>query len=392
MHITTKVEHLEKSRTQITGELAWEDFQTFRAAAIKKLANTIDVDGFRKGTVPEAVIVQRIGDMGVLEEMSQLAIMEIYPKMLIDNKIDAIGYPDIKITKIASGSALGFTITTSIMPVLTLPDYKKIAKKIMDAEADTSVSEKEIAEALVQLRKMRYQHALAQKTEDKGSVPDLKDINEADIPELSDEDVQQFGNFKTISEFVEKLKENLSHEKLHQALDKKRAEIIETIIKEATIEAPAILIEYELDRMIAQVKHDISMNGMSFEDYLKHTNKTLEDIRKDYTPDAEKRAYMQLIINKIATEEKIEADKAEVEKELEHIRKTYKDHKDFDENRALTYVESVLLNQAVFEFLESQGKDPVHTHGKEKQVQVKGAYGLLFCFINICYTFPYYCN
>ncbi len=366
MKLTTTLKKGEKSQVTITGELAWDDFTTFRGIAIKQLAERVDIDGFRKGTAPENIIVAKLGDMKILEEMSQCALAKIYPELLTEHSVDAIGYPDIAITKIASGSPLGFTITTATMPVVTLADYKKIAKKIMDTDEDIAVTDKEVNDALLQLRKMRYHSKLSKESETPETVPEIKDIADKDVPELSLEDIKQFGNFTDLEDFTAKLKSNLEHEKLHQNLDKKRAEIIETIIKESTIEAPQILVDYEIDRMIAQMKHDLSMSGLSFDDYLKHVNKTLTDMRNDYQSDAEKRAYMQLIVNNIAEAEKLKVNKEKADKELAHIEKVYKDHKDFDMNRAEEYVHSVLLNQAVFEFLESQGKNPVHVHEEEK--------------------------
>ena len=77
----------------------------------------------------------------------------------------------------------------------------------------------------------------------------------------------------------------------------------------------------------------------------------IEDIRKEWTPHAEKKAKLQLILNAIAKEEKIAPAPEEIEAEVNHIVEHYKDA---DRERAYVYADTVLTNEKVFEFLESQ--------------------------------------
>jgi len=95
------------------------------------------------------------------------------------------------------------------------------------------------------------------------------------------------------------------------------------------------------------------MAGMTTEQYLESTKKTRESMREEMRETGKKRAYMQLLINKIASDNDIHADKEKVEHELGHAMEMYKDNKDFDEDRARAYFESIFLNQAVLEYLES---------------------------------------
>ena len=109
-----------------------------------------------------------------------------------------------------------------------------------------------------------------------------------------------------------------------------------------------------------QCTHGIDLlQWMMGEDYLVHLKKTEEDMKKEWTKDAEARAKTQLIINKIADEEKINPEKADLEKEIDHIMEHYPDA---DRNRTIGYVEMVMTNEKVLEFLESPTKK-----GKEKE-------------------------
>jgi trigger factor len=88
---------------------------------------------------------------------------------------------------------------------------------------------------------------------------------------------------------------------------------------------------------------------LKLEDYLKHIKKTIEDLKKEWIPDAEKRAKLQIILQKISIEEKLEADKEEVEKETAKLIEYYKGS---DPERTRAYVEMQLVNEKVWKFLE----------------------------------------
>ena len=105
----------------------------------------------------------------------------------------------------------------------------------------------------------------------------------------------------------------------------------------------------EIDRMEAQFLTDIERMGAKLEDYLKYSKKSLADIRAEWAPHAEKKAKLQLILNKIAETEKIQPDKTEIKAEVAHIVEHYKDA---DLERARTYAETVLTNEKVLRFLE----------------------------------------
>ncbi len=99
------------------------------------------------------------------------------------------------------------------------------------------------------------------------------------------------------------------------------------------------------------MESDISQMGLKFEDYLKHIKKSVDDLKKDFRPDAVKRSKLSLVLNEIAKIEKLEPSKEDVEREVAHLIEHYKDA---DPERARMHAENVLTNERVFQFLESQ--------------------------------------
>ena len=138
-----KINKLDKSRVEITGSISEKEFSIFRKQALQNINDEVSIDGFRKGKVPENVLVSKVGDMSILEEMAELALSKAYPEIIIENKIDAIGRPEISITKLAADNPLEFKIVTTVTPEIKLADYKKLSKDINKKPVEKSQLEKE---------------------------------------------------------------------------------------------------------------------------------------------------------------------------------------------------------------------------------------------------------
>ncbi|MEK7572569.1 MAG: trigger factor [Patescibacteria group bacterium] len=367
------IKKLPKSEIEIEGELDADIFESYFNKALKKMGENVELDGFRKGKVPESVLVSHIPEIKILEEMAEMAISERYQKIIESEKIDAIGRPEINITKLARKNPLGFKIKTAIIPETKLPDYQKVAQKILAEikaeEKDISVSDEEVEKTIMDIRKSRApkkhitdvskeehvhsencDHDHETQTSDIKNSP-MSDVKEEELPAFNDEFVKALGPFENMEDFKKKLKENIKLEKENQLKEKTRLKIVEKIIEGSEIDIPEILVEIELDKILYKMESDIVQMGLKFEDYLKHLNKTKEDLRKEFRNDGEKKAKLALVLNKISEVEKIIADEKEVEKEVENILTHYKDA---DPARAKVYAQNVLTNEKVFTFLEKQ--------------------------------------
>jgi trigger factor len=174
---------------------------------------------------------------------------------------------------------------------------------------------------------------------------------EIELPEFNDEFVKALGPFENVEDFKNKLKENIKLEKENAEKEKTRLKIIEKIMDESELEVPELLTNLELDKIIYRMESDITQMGLKFDDYLKHLNKSLKDLRKEFHKDGEKKAKLSLILNEIAKIEKITADPEQVAKEVAYILEHYKEA---DPERARMHAENVLTNERIFQFLESQ--------------------------------------
>jgi len=342
---------LDKSRVEIKASIPVTAFESYKSQALELLGKSAKIDGFRPGKIPAGVLEKEVGEAGLLDEMAQLAISNAYPKILADTTIDAIGRPEITLTKVAMGNDLEFTIITAVMPRITLADYKKLGKEATKKTEPVEITETEIETALLEVRQMRAHQQLHDDKVDHHDHDHTK-IDTKDLPELTDDMIKTMGKFEGVEDFKIKLRENLIKEKEARIKEKNRIDLITTIIDASTIDMPDMLVDFELDKMMQQFAHDISMMGLTMEEYMKRLEKTEVQLKTEWRINAEKRAHMQLILDEIASKEKITPSAEELKTEIAKIMDMYKNTNDISEDRARAYVMQIMTNAKVFEFLE----------------------------------------
>lgn len=345
-----EVKKLPKSEVEIQAEFDAELLTNAHKSAIKKYSQTIDLPGFRKGHVPENIVVEKIGTAALLEDAAEIVLNEFFPEILKEEKLDTIGKPRVNITKIALGNPLIVTIQTSVLPDFELPKYKEIAKNEMEKkDEDVSASEKDIESVLLQIRKNKahYDWHNINKDKEGHDHPDFE--KEENLPILNDDFARAAGNFKDLNELKDKIRENVITDKKLRNIEKKRALVMEALLKQTKIDLPEILIESETEKSMAQLKDELDRVGAKFEDYLKETKKTEEQIKNELKDSSANKARIQLIFNKIAQAEKLEPNKEILEHEVKQILAQYPGA---SEQNARIYVATQLLNQEVLKLLE----------------------------------------
>jgi FKBP-type peptidyl-prolyl cis-trans isomerase (trigger factor) len=357
-NIKVEINKLPESMVAISGEISAENFESYRAEALSHIAKNIEIDGFRKGHVPANIVAEKVGETAILEEMAEMALAKTYPEILLENNIDALGRPEISITKMAKGNPLGFVIKTAVMPEVKLPDIKKVAKESKITEEISPVSDEEIEKTIIEIKKMRAHQDLHRNEEANADSEhshdhDHAELKEENLPELTDEYVKSLGAFENVEDFKNKLRENITKEKVDKAREKNRVAIIDAIIEKSEVEAPRAFVENELDKMMYRLKTDIENAGMDLEHYMTHIKKTDEDLRKEWEEDAIKRAKLELIMHKISVSENITPDADQIESETAKLIEYYKD---VNPERARAYVTQMLTNEKVLQFIEDASK------------------------------------
>lgn len=362
--ITSKEE--KGNEVTLTVEAPHEIVAAKRQVAINDFKKNLEVKGFRKGSAPDNIVVEHTGELAILEKAAYHVLHELYPVILEEEKVEPLTQPQVSITKIAAGQPLEFKIIITTMPTVELPDYKAIAKK-HGAVEKVEVTDKELDDYITYIQesvaKQSTQTEVAKKDDEKSDDSDdsddtkkegadKKDASDAKpkLPELTDEFVKTIGDFENVEDFKNKIRENMQKEKETKANQARRLKIMEEVIAGTKVDVPEVLVETEIDRMFGQFKDNIAQMKMDPEEYMKQLNKTEDDFRKEWKEDAKKRATMNMILPKIASIEKLSAPADKVDHEVKHL---LEHHKELDPDHAKSYVEHVLRNEAVFEFLEN---------------------------------------
>lgn len=347
---------LPGSEVELSGEVPYSEVEPYRSEALGHLASHLELPGFRVGHVPKDLALKKIGESAVLEEAAERFMQAFYPTLVTEHKVDVVGRPHVQITKLATGNPVGLTVRAAVYPEIVLPkDWRALGSRVaQEPVADTTIPE--VDEALEALRKARAKAAAP------GADPKAE-VAPEELPALDDAFAKSLGNFTNLDDLKAKIKENLKAEKEQKARDKRRGEVVEVLLKKTKVEVPAIFVESELEKIIAQMKDDITRmsaqggsapgRGLTFEDYLKQVGKTEEQIRADFRDQAHKRAKLQLALNKIAEEEKVVADKEAVEKEMKHALEHFPDA-DLDALRI--HIETILRNEKTLQLLEEDEK------------------------------------
>lgn len=192
-----------------------------------------------------------------------------------------------------------------------------------------------------------HQKNLADKKVD--FVVSIKEIFSRELPEVTDEFVLAFG-LKNKEELLHNIKHSLEDEKKHEAEHKLEREILEKIVKNATIaEIPEILISNETETMLHELEYNVNNSGAKFADYLMSIHKTPEELKKEFLPQAEERVKVSLVLRAIIKAENISVEDAEIDKQVADLKKHYaNDEKAMEALNSLYYrrhLESSWLNR-----------------------------------------------
>jgi trigger factor len=353
-NIKYKIEKLPKCEVKIEMTIDSSLLPEARKKALKQLSKDAEMDGFRKGNVPENMLVQKIGESNILQEAAEILINERFSNIIIKEKLDMIGHPHIAIKKLALGNDIEVEAEFAVMPEIKLGDYKKVAleskTKSLKSKDEEIATDKEVDDVLLQIRKNKAHFDYHKNNPDDHDHANHPDYNkEENLPAIDDELAKAAGNFKNVEELKEKVRENIVEDKKSRNAEKIRASIMEGLLSDTKFELPEILVESETDKSIAQVKDDVTRMGGKFEEYLSHLKKSEQEFRKELREPAEKRGKIQLILNEIAKAEKIVPNETILESETKKILELYPGAR---EENARIYVATQLINSEVLKLLE----------------------------------------
>lgn len=187
----------------------------------------------------------------------------------------------------------------------------------------------------------------------------LKSVEEKQLPMIDDAFAKSLGKFDDVVALKKSLESGLLEEKQRAHREAWRTALLDALVDEAKLEYPAILVQEELERMVRQLEGQVSMMGMTWDQYLTQVKQSEAALRTEWTPQAKKRIAAELVLQKIAAEQSIEVASEAIEAEMNKIFQYYKGQQQIEKNidmgRLYTSVRERLLNEKTLEYLERLG-------------------------------------
>lgn len=132
--MSLQVEKLEKNMVKLTIEASAEELDAAIEKAYQKNKGKINVQGFRKGKAPRAIIEKMYGAGIFYEDAANALIPEAYDNAVKESDLEIVSQPDINVVQIEKGKPFIFTAEVAVKPEVTLGDYKGIEVDKIEVE------------------------------------------------------------------------------------------------------------------------------------------------------------------------------------------------------------------------------------------------------------------
>ena len=373
------VETLSPTRAKLTVEVPFEELKPSLDAAYKKIAQQINIPGFRKGKVPPMVIDRQVGRGAVLDEAVNEVLPQKYFAALEENSLTPLAQPEIEVTKLEDNETLEFTAEVDIRPEIEVPDYDGIEASV----EDVAVSDADVEEQVQALRErfatlsdveraagegdfvvidlkatrdgepvegaevagMSYQvgrggmidgldealtgvSAGEEKAfttqlvsgdlvgEDVEVVVVVSQVQEQELPELDDEFAQMASEFDTIDELNADVRERLGRGKRLEQAAAARDAVLEVLLERVEIPLPETVVTDELNARRQSVEQQLSYAGLTMDKYLEDEGQTLEEFEADLDRRVRDAIAAQFLLDEVAQREELGVEQDELSQHL----------------------------------------------------------------------------
>ena len=139
-------------------------------------------------------------------------------------------------------------------------------------------------------------------------------IQQKVAPALDDDFAADVSEFNTFDEYRQNIEKELNDRARKNADVQLENELIQAAVDASDCDIPDAMIDDETDVMVREMKMRMAYQGMRFEDYIKYTGQTEDQIEEMYRPEAKNRVKMQLVLEAMVKAEGIEPTEDDIEK------------------------------------------------------------------------------
>jgi len=171
----------------------------------------------------------------------------------------------------------------------------------------------------------------------------LHSIKFNELPALDDEFAKDVSEFDTLDEYKADVKAKIEKRNEKEAENAVEAQIIDALIANLEADIPAPMFETETENFVRDYDSRLRMQGLDLNTYCKYTGLTLESLREQFKPMAERQVKTRLALEKIVEFEGITATAEEIDAEYENLSKAY----NMSSDEIKKFIEADALNSDV---------------------------------------------
>jgi trigger factor len=368
-------------RKELDLEIPAEEVSKATEKVAKDFAKIARVPGFRPGKAPVSLIKKRFAS-DIKGEVLQTLVPEHVEKAVAEQKLTPVSQPQVDKLEYNEGQPLKFRASFEVLPEFALADYKNMEIEmpemgITDESVAHTLAEMQQRAAtfapvegravqnddFVQVKLLGTPegggdplqaqsvlcHVGAEETmepfnenlrgantgdhknfdvEYPADYPDAKlagkkfnysvdvlGIKTKKLPDLNDEFAKDVSDATSLDELKTKVREGLEHERDHRQKELQREKIIAELVKLHDFPVPESLVEHQMDVRLERVVRSLAQQGVD----PRAVNIDWVSLRKRQEERAKDDVKAELVIDRIATEEKIDVTEEELQHELEHV-------------------------------------------------------------------------
>ena len=151
----------------------------------------------------------------------------------------------------------------------------------------------------------------------------IHEIKKEILPEIDDELASDVSDFETLAEYKEDLKKKLQEKAAETDLSVMKDRVLEQLYTKNEIEVPEVMIRNEIENMLYDMDQSLAAQGLGLKQYVEWTGKTIDEIREETRPDAEKRIRTRVLLKNVIRMENLEVEEEEIRALMEDFGKQY---------------------------------------------------------------------
>ena len=148
--MNTKIEKLPENLVKVEIEIPAKDAVGYYNNAAKRLAQYVNIPGFRKGKAPRNILEQHIGEERIKHEALESALPRIFSEVIKENEFDVVAQPYVESYDYKIGEDLKITAKIELRPEVTLGKYKGVTVEVEEYKTPDDAFQKSLDNLLMQ--------------------------------------------------------------------------------------------------------------------------------------------------------------------------------------------------------------------------------------------------